>query len=166
MPSGNSNGNKPPPYEPAAGEPERMKAEYRLSWHPRGGWCRVFPGDRDRTYFGRIPPADAVRAMLAEERRRATGEATADSAGTLRLRHAVNLFLAHADKEHALGKRKAARLMQVVVEADIGWEVVRTWAGGREFERRLKKQHNHKRLCPVCRAWRAPNGILSPFPHS
>jgi integrase len=81
-----------------------MKAEHRMGWHPRGGWCRTFPGDRSRTYFGRISPGLAVRAMLAAEDRRRAGESAEDRMGRLRLREAANLFLAHLDAEYAAGK--------------------------------------------------------------
>lgn len=43
-----------------------------------------------------------------------------------------------------------ARLMEVVGEAGITWRLARTWEGGREVERRLKRQHNGPRLCPIC----------------
>jgi predicted GIY-YIG superfamily endonuclease len=51
-------------------------------------------------------------------------------------------------QQHRAGQ--AARLTQVVVEAGIGLELVRTWPGGRTLERRLKRQHNSPRLCPIC----------------
>ena len=42
--------------------------------------------------------------------------------------------------------------MEVIAAAGIGWKVVRTWAGDRAFERRLKRRKNTpRRLCPVCR---------------
>lgn len=44
------------------------------------------------------------------------------------------------------------RLMQVVAAAGITWECVRTWTGGRELERRLKRQGGLSRHCPTCRA--------------
>lgn len=44
-----------------------------------------------------------------------------------------------------------ARLIAVIQDAGIEWEVVRTWIGAdREFERELKRQHNTPRLCPAC----------------
>lgn len=46
---------------------------------------------------------------------------------------------------------KGARLLAVVTAAGISWRVVRTWIGGRGYERRLKRRHGPYRLCPVCR---------------
>ena len=43
-----------------------------------------------------------------------------------------------------------ARFMQVVTEAGIDWNVVRTWKGTRELERHLKNRHNSGQLCPIC----------------
>lgn len=43
-----------------------------------------------------------------------------------------------------------ARLMEVITEAGINWQLVRTWEGDRAVERRLKDQHNGPRFCPVC----------------
>ena len=53
---------------------------------------------------------------------------------------------------HASGN--GARLMEVVNEAGISWQLVKTWDGGRGLERKLKRQHNTPRLCPVCRLGR------------
>lgn len=44
-----------------------------------------------------------------------------------------------------------SRLLSVVTEAGIDWEVVKTWEGDRAFERRLHKRKNTPQLCPVCR---------------
>ncbi len=44
-----------------------------------------------------------------------------------------------------------ARLMAVVTQLGIHWEVVRTWPKAtRGLERQLKNRHNAPRLCPVC----------------
>lgn len=43
-----------------------------------------------------------------------------------------------------------ARIMEVVKEKGIPWRLVRTWKGGREQERQLKRLHNSPKLCPVC----------------
>ena len=46
-----------------------------------------------------------------------------------------------------------ARLLEVINEAGIAWEVVRIWHDGdRTLERRLKDRHKASQLCPVCRA--------------
>ena len=51
----------------------------------------------------------------------------------------------------AHSKGTGARLMEVITEAGIGFQLARTWQGTRKDERRIKKQHNAPRLCPVCR---------------
>jgi hypothetical protein len=51
--------------------------------------------------------------------------------------------------EHAAGR--GARLMQVVAEQGIGWQVTRMWIGSRGRERSLKRQGGAARRCPVCR---------------
>ena len=51
--------------------------------------------------------------------------------------------------EHAAGR--GARLMQVVAEQRIGWQVTRLWVGSRGRERSLKRQGGAARRCPVCR---------------
>jgi predicted GIY-YIG superfamily endonuclease len=43
-----------------------------------------------------------------------------------------------------------ARILAAAVERGIGFDVVRTWPGGRDEERRLKRQHNAPKLCPRC----------------
>jgi hypothetical protein len=45
---------------------------------------------------------------------------------------------------------KGARLTQIAIERGIGFEVVRTWPGSREFERYLKNRKESPRLCPMC----------------
>ena len=54
--------------------------------------------------------------------------------------------------EHRAGI--GARLMAVVKERGIGWQLARTWNGDRATERRLKRRKNAPRLCPVCRGSR------------
>jgi hypothetical protein len=51
--------------------------------------------------------------------------------------------------EHAAGR--GARLMQVVAEQGIGWQVTRLWVGTRARERSLKRQGGAARRCPLCR---------------
>ena len=50
--------------------------------------------------------------------------------------------------EHEAGR--GARLLAVVREAGIGWQLARCWPGGRARERQLKRQGGHARKCPLC----------------
>lgn len=43
-----------------------------------------------------------------------------------------------------------ARLLQVIQQFGIEYDVVRTWPGSRVLERKLKDQHHTPRLCPIC----------------
>jgi hypothetical protein len=45
---------------------------------------------------------------------------------------------------------KGAALLKAVNRAGIRWEIVRTWLGGYELEKQLKRQKNSPRLCPLC----------------
>ena len=49
---------------------------------------------------------------------------------------------------HRAGNGSA--IMAELAKRGIGWQVARTWAGGRDLERKLKNQHNGPRLCPLC----------------
>jgi predicted GIY-YIG superfamily endonuclease len=52
--------------------------------------------------------------------------------------------------EHRSGK--GARIMAVLLEKGITWQLARTWSNGtRQIERQLKNRHNAPRLCPICR---------------
>jgi hypothetical protein len=55
-------------------------------------------------------------------------------------------------QEHAAGR--GARLMEVVGEAGIGWQLARVWAGTRARERSLKGSGGAARRCPVCQLTR------------
>jgi predicted GIY-YIG superfamily endonuclease len=50
--------------------------------------------------------------------------------------------------EHEAGR--GARLLAVVREAGIGWQLARLWPGGRARERQIKRQGGHARQCPLC----------------
>ncbi len=50
--------------------------------------------------------------------------------------------------EHASGR--GARLLAVITEAGIGWQLARTWIGTRSRERQLKRQGGAARHCPAC----------------
>jgi hypothetical protein len=62
--------------------------------------------------------------------------------------------------DHAAGR--GARLMQVVGELGIGWQLDRIWTGTRDRERSLKRSGGAARRCPVCRL--AALGLLPPRP--
>jgi hypothetical protein len=62
--------------------------------------------------------------------------------------------------DHAAGR--GARLMEVVADAGIGWQLARVWAGPRARERSLKRSGGAARRCPVCRL--APLGLQPPRP--
>lgn len=46
---------------------------------------------------------------------------------------------------------QGARLMEVIRDAGLTFELSRTWQGDRHLERRLKNRGGHARLCPICR---------------
>lgn len=60
-------------------------------------------------------------------------------------------------KHHRSGT--GARLLQVVNDQGIPWDVVRTWEGDRHRERQLKNQGGASRLCPVCRKQKEVNSV-------
>jgi predicted GIY-YIG superfamily endonuclease len=51
-------------------------------------------------------------------------------------------------RAHAGGN--GARLITVVNQAGIGWELARTWEGTRARERQIKNQGGAAGVCPVC----------------
>jgi predicted GIY-YIG superfamily endonuclease len=56
--------------------------------------------------------------------------------------------LANRLETHRAGK--GARMLAAAVERGISFDVVRTWPGGRETEKALKRLRNSPRLCPRC----------------
>jgi hypothetical protein len=50
---------------------------------------------------------------------------------------------------HAAGN--GARLLAVVHQAGISWQLARVWPGPRERERQLKRQGGASRRCPLCK---------------
>jgi predicted GIY-YIG superfamily endonuclease len=68
--------------------------------------------------------------------------------------HHARHYLGSADdlderiRQHQAGT--GARLTQVIREHDIGFTLARTWEGGRNEERKLKRRHNSPKLCPLC----------------
>ena len=47
-------------------------------------------------------------------------------------------------------KGTGAKLLRAFNRLGISWDVVRTWTGGPDLERKLKNQKNSRALCPVC----------------
>ena len=65
------------------------------------------------------------------------------------------LGFVESDLEARIAKHKAgtgAKLLRIVNNVGIKWNVVRTWKDGdRSFERRLKNMGSSKRHCPICK---------------
>jgi predicted GIY-YIG superfamily endonuclease len=67
--------------------------------------------------------------------------------------HARHYLGSASDLDERLRQHEAgtgARLTQVIREHDIGFTLARTWDGGRNEERKLKRWHNSPKLCPIC----------------
>jgi hypothetical protein len=47
-------------------------------------------------------------------------------------------------------KGQGSRICAALFERGIGFECVRTWKGGRQFERKLKRRKQASSFCPVC----------------
>ena len=86
---------------------------------------------------------------------------TDDSNGVVYLIH-FNEPLAHAqhymgwtcnlaERLHAHETGNGSRLMEVIGDRGITWRLARVWPGGRELEKRLKRQKHGPRFCPICR---------------
>ncbi len=56
-----------------------------------------------------------------------------------------------AERLEAHENGRGARLLEVVHAAGIAWVLARTWEGGRQRERQLKKQRGASRCCPICK---------------
>ena len=68
-------------------------------------------------------------------------------------RHARHYLGSADDLESRLARHRAgngARLVQVCADHGIDFVLARTWQGGREKERQLKRQKNGRKLCPIC----------------
>jgi hypothetical protein len=63
---------------------------------------------------------------------------------------------------HARGH--GARLLAVVHAAGIGWQLARTWPGGRALERQIKNQGGASRRCPMCGIRPRPGTAAEPGP--
>ena len=82
--------------------------------------------------------------------------------------HAKHYLGSCQDLERRLtqhGKGRGARLLEVVHAVGIGWQLARTWCGGKQRERQLKKQGGASRLCPICKeARRVTHHEISQYP--
>jgi predicted GIY-YIG superfamily endonuclease len=71
--------------------------------------------------------------------------------------HAQHYLGFATDIAKRLNKHKSghgARLMQVVEDAGITWQLARIWREGtRTEERRLKNGGSSRRYCPICNEW-------------
>lgn len=97
-----------------------------------------------------------------------TGTGTDTNTGTVYLIH-FHKKLCHA--QHYIGYTEnlpqrlsahanghGARIMEVITDLGLDWEVVRTWNNkDRCFERELKNYKNAKLLCPICSGAKALN---------
>lgn len=79
-----------------------------------------------------------------------------------KLHHAQHYLGWTNDLEQRIEKHQCgegARLMAVIGKAGIRWEVSRVWPeGDRDLERRLKRWHKARTLCPICKAERKRRG--------
>jgi predicted GIY-YIG superfamily endonuclease len=70
-----------------------------------------------------------------------------------KLHHAQHYLGSADDLEARLACHRSgngARLMEVINEHGIPWQLARTWPGDRTLERRLKRRKEGRRLCPIC----------------
>lgn len=68
-------------------------------------------------------------------------------------KHAKHYMGFTDDLEERLARHQAgdgSKLLRAVKLAGIEFQVVRTWPGGRVFERRLKRRKDTPKLCPAC----------------
>jgi predicted GIY-YIG superfamily endonuclease len=114
-----------------------------------------------------------------------TAEASSSPAASSSGRHPFGtVYLLHFDQryEHAghytgwaedLDRRlaehlggRAARLIEVISQAGIGFRLARTWPGvTRARERQLKRQGGASRYCPICQDERKARGLPRRPPH-
>ena len=69
------------------------------------------------------------------------------------LKHAKHYMGYAEDIEARLARHRSgdgARLLRAVLAEGIEFELVRTWPGGRVFERKLKRRRDTPKLCPIC----------------
>lgn len=69
--------------------------------------------------------------------------------------HHARHYIGYADdvykRIHKHETGNGARLMEVITEAGISWQVAHVWWGmDRTFERALKNKKHASRFCPIC----------------
>lgn len=67
-------------------------------------------------------------------------------------RHYMGFTTNLAERLEAHAKGTGARLMEVIANAGLSFELARTWTGTRKDERKLKSAKNAPRFCPMCKA--------------
>jgi hypothetical protein len=82
-------------------------------------------------------------------------------------------YTGHADDfgirvtEQASGDSRAARLLQVIAQAGIGFRLARVWPGASKgYERSLKNSGGASRYCPICQQERTARGEFRRAPRS
>jgi hypothetical protein len=71
-----------------------------------------------------------------------------------RYHHAGHYLGSYQDLTRRLaqhGKGRGARLLEVISQAGITWQLARTWCGGTHRERQRTKQGGASRRCPICK---------------
>lgn len=130
---------------PSQADRETAKAA-GIGWHPRGGWCKKFSGDANRTYFGKVRVVDAIKLLTTEQLRRGgrldrEKDEVARAAPTL-LKDAVNLYLTHLDSQSISFSQRASY--------------------GNELSKLVKHLGPRCRLLDLC-AMNAPEKIFRPL---
>jgi predicted GIY-YIG superfamily endonuclease len=80
-------------------------------------------------------------------------------------KHARHYLGCTDDLEERLTRHRqgrGARLVEVITEAGLEFQLARTWHGGFELERQLKRQKNSPRLCPICQSFAGKGEKTSP----
>jgi predicted GIY-YIG superfamily endonuclease len=67
-----------------------------------------------------------------------------------RVQHYIGYTGNLAARLDAHRKGRGSRLMEVITDAGIPWELARTWEGDRNRERAIKNRKEAPRLCPLC----------------
>jgi predicted GIY-YIG superfamily endonuclease len=79
-----------------------------------------------------------------------------------KLAHAGHYVGSTDDLAERIEAHNGARLMEVITVAGISWEVVRTWNGSRQIERRIKNRKEAPALCPICSGKQALKRCVNP----